>query len=178
MRFKARLMKDNLLVFASVLNMLERVGTTAVVFLNEENIRLAVVTESPDSPKVFSEFKQENLFFDYRIESQNSNSILFEIEIDLLLQALASGKHAPQCLLKLVKRGPKPFLCFESRVGVSRACSMCCVSHHRTTSKFCFINEEILSVSFLCLKAQETMMVAVLHDIPITVIQPACLVCH
>jgi hypothetical protein len=116
MRFKARLMKDNLLVLSSVLSMLERVGTTAVVYLNPENIRLAVVTESPDSPKIFSEFKQENIFFDYRIESQNSNSILFEIEIALLLQALASGKHAPQCLLKLVKRGPKPFLCFESRV--------------------------------------------------------------
>lgn len=109
-------MKDNLLVFASVLHMLERVGTTAVVFLDEDNVRLAVVTESPDSPRVFSEFKQENIFFDYRIESQNSNSILFEIEIDLLLQALSSGKQAPQCLLKLVKRGPKPHLCFESRV--------------------------------------------------------------
>lgn len=117
MRFKARLMKENLLVLSSVLHMLERAGSTAVVFLNEDNIRLAVVTESPDSPKVFSEFKQENLFFDYRIESQSSNSILFEIEIDLLLQALSSGKQAPQCLLKLVKRGPKPFLCFESRVN-------------------------------------------------------------
>lgn len=135
MRFKARLLKEKLLMFSSVLHMLERVGTTTVIFLNADNVRLAVVTESPDSPKVFSEFKQECLFFDYRIESQSNNSILFEIEISLLLQALSSGKHAPQCLLKLVKRGSKPCLCFESR-------------------------------------AQETMMVAVLHDIPITIMQP------
>ena len=153
MRFKARLMKDNLLIFTSALHMLEKAGTTAVVFLNEENVRLAVVTESPDSPKVFSEFKQENIFFDYRIESQSSNSILIEIEIDLFLQALSSGKHAPQCLLKLVKRGAKPFLCFESRVGVVDLFTIHKVHHY------------MHCVS----QAQETMMVAVLHDIPITV---------
>ena len=74
------------------------------------------VTESPDCPKVFSELKQSILFFDYKIESQSSNSILIEIDINLFMRALASGKQAPQCQIKLVKRGNRPFICFESKV--------------------------------------------------------------
>eukprot|EP00602_Paraphysomonas_sp_CaronLab_P001755 CAMPEP_0185037824 /NCGR_PEP_ID=MMETSP1103-20130426/32750_1 /TAXON_ID=36769 /ORGANISM="Paraphysomonas bandaiensis, Strain Caron Lab Isolate" /LENGTH=273 /DNA_ID=CAMNT_0027575983 /DNA_START=39 /DNA_END=860 /DNA_ORIENTATION=+ len=108
-------MKENLMTFSSVLGVLERISSVGVVYLNEECIRVSVVTESPDTPKVFCELNHQSLFFEYRIESQSSNAILIEVEMDLLLRALASGKQVPQCQLKLVKRGARPFLCFESK---------------------------------------------------------------
>lgn len=116
MRFKAKLRRDNLLSFHSVLSVLDRLGKSIVLYFNEECIRISVVTESPDSPKIVSELKQTAIFYDYRIESQSSNSILIEIDLESLLRALSSGKQASQSQLKLVKRGNRPFLCFESRV--------------------------------------------------------------
>jgi hypothetical protein len=104
------------MVLHGMLGVLERIGSSMVMYLNEDCVRLSVVTESPDCPRVFSELKQSILFFDYKIESQSSNSILLEIDINLFMRALASGKQAPQCQIKLVKRGSRPFLCFESRV--------------------------------------------------------------
>lgn len=116
MRFKARLQRENLLTFHNALSVLDKLGRTIVLYLTEECLRISVVTENPDSPKVFAEINQTSIFFDYRIESQSSNSILLEIDLELLLRALASGKQAPQSQLKLVKRNNRPYLCFESRV--------------------------------------------------------------
>jgi hypothetical protein len=116
MRFKAKLIRENLISFHSALSILEKIGRSIVVYLNEDCVRISVVAESPDSPKVFSELKQSVVFFEYRIESQSSNSILFEIDLELFLRALASGKQSTQSQLKLVKRVNRPFLCFESKV--------------------------------------------------------------
>jgi hypothetical protein len=116
MRFRAKMVKESVMVLHGMLGVLERIGSSMVMYLNEDCVRLSVVTESPDCPRVFSELKQSILFFDYKIESQSSNSILLEIDINLFMRALASGKQAPQCQIKLVKRGSRPFLCFESRV--------------------------------------------------------------
>jgi hypothetical protein len=116
MRFKAKLLRENLLTLHNALNVLDRLGRSIVLYLTEECLRISVVSENPDSPKVFAEMNQNAVFFDYRIESQSSNSILLEIDLELLLRALGSGKQAPQSQLKLVKRGNRPFLCFESRV--------------------------------------------------------------
>ena len=44
-------------------------------------MRLAVITDNPDQPRVYSELQQENVFIEYRIESQSDNTILFEIDL-------------------------------------------------------------------------------------------------
>lgn len=118
MRFKARLQRENLVKFHNVLSVLDKLGRSIVLYLTEECLRISVVTENPDSPKVFAEINQSAVFFDYRIESQSSNAILLEIDLELLLRALASGKQASQSQLKLVKRNNRPFLCFESKVKI------------------------------------------------------------
>lgn len=96
---------------------LERIGQTTAMYLDEDFVRLSVITESPDIPKVYAELNKNVLFQEYRIESQSSNCIFFEIELDLLSRALSSGKNAPQCYLKLVKRGQRPCLCLETRAS-------------------------------------------------------------
>jgi hypothetical protein len=117
MRFKARISNENISLLTGVTSVLERIGQTTAIYLDEQFVRLAVITESPDTPKVYAELRADVLFADYRIESQSSNSIFFEIELDLLTRALSSGKTAPMCCLKLVKRGLRPCLCMETRAS-------------------------------------------------------------
>jgi HUS1 checkpoint protein len=115
MRFKARITNENLGLLFGVTSTLERIGQTTALYLDQEFVRLAVMTESPDTPKVYAELRADAVFQDYRIESQSDNTIFFEIELDLLSRALSSGKNAPVCNIKLVKRGLKPCLCLETR---------------------------------------------------------------
>ena len=117
MRFKARISNENVSLLFGMTSALEKIGQTTVIHLDEGYMRLAVVTESPDTPKVFAELGRDSIFEDYRIESQSDNCIFFEIELDLLSRALSSGKNAPSCYLKLVKRGARPCLCLETRAA-------------------------------------------------------------
>jgi hypothetical protein len=116
MRFRAKIAKDNLIFFFSILNGLEKIGQSAIIYLDEKCVRISIVTQNIENPKVYLELHQEKLFYDYKIESQSSNAILFELDINLLMFALTSGKNADSSVLKLVKRGSSPFLNFESRV--------------------------------------------------------------
>jgi hypothetical protein len=120
MRFRSKLLKEGLLQFQGVLLVMEKNGNSIVICFNEDCLRLAVVTDSIITPKVFAELSQRAIFIDYRIESQSGNLILIEIEISLLIKALNSGKQAPLSQLKLVKRGNHPCLCFESRVDLKQ----------------------------------------------------------
>lgn len=116
MKFRALMQKEAVLMIHSITSTLERIGSTAVIFLNQECIRIAVSTDSADVPKCYSELDPNTLFpDDYRIESQSGNTILFEIGLDHLTRALASGKNATQSQIKLVKRGQTPCLCFEAK---------------------------------------------------------------
>ena len=117
MRFKASLSNECVAMLHGVTASLERIGQTTAMYLDEEAIRLSVITESPDIPKVYAELNKNVLFQDYRIESNSSNCIFFEIELDLLSRALSSGKNAPRCNLKLAKRGQRPCLCLETRAA-------------------------------------------------------------
>lgn len=104
---------------------MQKIGSTAAIFLNEECVRIAVITECADSSKCYSELDPKILFpDDYRIESQSCNTILFEIGLDHLSRALASGKNATQSQLKLVKRGATPCLCYEAKDFDSLAVSV------------------------------------------------------
>lgn len=115
MRFKAKISKEALLTFHGVICQMQRIGNFAVIYLSEDCVRLAVVSESVDTPRCYSELSSEILFSDYRLESQSSNKILLEVGLDNFSMALASGKHSSQSHLKLVKRGLRPCLNFETQ---------------------------------------------------------------
>ncbi len=120
MRFRAIISNENLVTLVGVTSAMEKIGSATAVYLDEDFFRLSIINQSPDSPKVYSELRKDTLFTEYRIESQSNNTILFEIELDLLTRALTSGKNAAYCYLKLIKRGNKPCLCFETRVNINK----------------------------------------------------------
>ncbi len=63
----------------------------------------------------FADLNQSEMFIEWRIESASSNTILFELSIQNFLDALNSAKKAPQCMMKLTKRGGQPVLSVETR---------------------------------------------------------------
>lgn len=129
MKFRARLRKESVVTINSVTSTMQKIGATAAIFLNEECIRIAVITECADSCRCYSQLDPKILFpDDYRIESQSSNTILFEIGLDHLSRALTSGRNATQSQFKLVKRGVTPCLCYEAKDSDSLAVSVasCC----------------------------------------------------
>jgi Hus1-like protein len=124
MKFRARLTKESVLTIHSVSSTLQRIGSTACIFLNEECIQIAVITESADMPKCYSVLDPKALFpAEYRIESQSGNTILFEIGLLHLSKALESGRNATDSQFKLVKRGMTPCLCYEAKDSDSLAVS-------------------------------------------------------
>ncbi|KAJ1440868.1 checkpoint protein Hus1/Mec3 [Ochromonadaceae sp. CCMP2298] len=119
MKFRAKISKENLVALHSIVLTLERLASTAAIFLNEESVRISLISESIDAPRCYAELSAHNLFLEYRIESQSSNTILFEIVLAQLSKALASGKVASQSQLKLVKRDNVACLCFETKADES-----------------------------------------------------------
>ena len=61
-------------------------------------------------------FLLQEIFEDWRIESQSDNCILIELSLPNLLDALQAAKNAPQCHMKLTKRNGNPVLCVETRM--------------------------------------------------------------
>eukprot|EP01032_Pedospumella_encystans_P010124 gene10124-11861_t len=119
MKFRAKITKDCLVTLYNVIITFERIATSATIYLDEESVRISLISESIDSPKCFAELNAINLFSEYRIESQSANTILFEINLNQFSKALASGKVASQSQLKLVKREDRPCLCFETKADES-----------------------------------------------------------
>lgn len=114
MKFRAKLSKESVAVLHGLLSTMEKIAETAAFFLSEDSLKIALVTDSLDSPRCFAEIRTSLLFVDYKIESQTGNTILFEIGLNQFAKALASAKYAALCQLKLVKRDNKPCLCFET----------------------------------------------------------------
>lgn len=119
MKFRAKLTKDSLITLYNVILTFERIASCATIYLDEDTVRISLLSESIDAPKCFAEINAKNLFSEYRIESQSENTILFEIYLNQLSRALASGKVASQSQLKLVKRDGRPCLCFETKADES-----------------------------------------------------------
>ena len=115
MKFRAKLTKDSVTVLIGICQTISKLCANTVILLTDSFIRIAAVPESLSSSRCFSELLVDSVFEDYKIESLTVNTILFELNSDLLSKALASGKHSPICQLKLVKRDSKPFLCFEAQ---------------------------------------------------------------
>ena len=119
MKFRAKISKDNLVTLHNVILTFERIASCATIYLDEESVRISLISESIDAPRCFAELSAVNLFSEYRIESQSANTILFEINLSQFSKALASGKVASQSQLKLVKREDRPCLCFETKADES-----------------------------------------------------------
>ena len=84
MKFKAKLSGENASLLGGVVSFFERVGSNAVVLLTDECLRLALIVDDPACPKIYSEIAVQSTFSEYRIESQSSNSILFEVDLNHL----------------------------------------------------------------------------------------------
>ena len=119
MKFRAKLSKDCLVALHSIVLTFEKIAGTATIFLDEDSVRICLLCESIDAPKCFAELSAQNLFSEYRIESQSANTILFEVQLSQLSRALASGRVASNSLLKLVKRDGRACLCFETKADES-----------------------------------------------------------
>ena len=74
MRFKARLLREHLQVLIGVSQACEKIGKRASIFLDDEFMRIAVVSDA-DAPRVFTEIKCAVVFSDYRIQSQSQNQV-------------------------------------------------------------------------------------------------------
>lgn len=114
MRFKAKISKENLSSLHNVVSSMDRVSHKAALHLSRNSFKISLIVDNPDTPQCFAELAVTHLFQDYKIDSQSDNAILFEIGLDHLSWALASGSAAESAQLKLVKRGTKPCLCFEA----------------------------------------------------------------
>ena len=64
----------------------------------------------------FADIQQNEVFEEWRIESQSDNCILIELSVPNFLEALSAAEKAPQCQLKLTKRNGLPVLCVETRM--------------------------------------------------------------
>ena len=112
MRFRCRLTDENATLLHSLINSFERIAKNAVFYLSPDTVNISLITDASSAPKGFAELRVQQLFSEYRIESQSSNSILVEVSLQPLQKALLSCKSS-QCQIKLVKRGDRPCLCVE-----------------------------------------------------------------
>lgn len=117
MKFKARLEKEQVLQLHAVITSLEKIGSRAAILLNPECVKISLINDNLDSIRCFCELQVNDIFIEYRISSNNENSILLECSLNFFLQSLGSGKTATECVLKLVKRGDMPCLCVEAKAS-------------------------------------------------------------
>ena len=115
MKFKAKIRADKLPLLLGLVGGLEKIGTSLVVYLSPDSVRLTVPSSSPESVLAFAELHQAELFYEYRIESQSENCILLEVDSAMLNTSLSSGKEAPLIHMKLAKRMGQACLVIETR---------------------------------------------------------------
>lgn len=117
MKFRAKISNPQLISFHGTVIALGKTSSasTIVIFLTPDNIRFAAIHESIDATRCFAEISATSLCFEYKIESQSANTILFEVHVEKLSKILLSGKNSSIIQLKLVKRDNNPYLCFEAK---------------------------------------------------------------
>jgi hypothetical protein len=119
MKFRSRIARDGLTILLNIVTTIHKLGESVTMFLDEGMMRLAVVPDSLESPRVYVELNAATLFGEYRIESQQQNQVVFECNLSLLIKALTSGKYSSHCIIKLVKRQEKPCLSLEFKASES-----------------------------------------------------------
>ena len=70
MRFRAKLTADNIVILHGVSQTFEKLSSVSVIFLSEDNIRFAAVSDTIDATRLYSEIRSLELFAEYKIESQ------------------------------------------------------------------------------------------------------------
>ena len=117
MRLKARIEREPLLNLLTIITSLERVGKRCVLFLTEDKVNIAIVESNAEALRGYAEISANDIFLDYRIASNNENTIMLQLSVDHLSKALASGRNALECTIKLVKRQDQPCLAFEAKAS-------------------------------------------------------------
>ena len=145
MRFKAKLMNDQLALLHAVISPISKLQDAnrrfAVLYLDKEYVRISCKSESGIT--CFAELSQKELFVEHRIESAADNVIVCQVDLvsfKLALQSVVGGggsigKPNQQrgsyssnnngnvlnsiqqevVILKLAKRNQLPCLCLEGR---------------------------------------------------------------
>ena len=113
MKFRARLSREGVVQLNAIVSNLAKQGETSLIYLDTSFFRFAVQSGSIEGVKAFAEINVENMFVEYRIQSNNNNIITFEVDLTLFSKALSSGKFSSACVIKLSKRDDKPHLSFE-----------------------------------------------------------------
>jgi hypothetical protein len=119
MRFRAKISQELLPILYNLTVNLEKICELTVILIDEDYFRVTAIGENQESPRCYAELQSSELFFEYKIESQSANTIVFEIGLAQLTKALASGKLATHGQLKLVKRDAKSCLSFETKAHES-----------------------------------------------------------
>eukprot|EP00823_Brevimastigomonas_motovehiculus_P000187 TRINITY_DN1029_c0_g3_i1.p1 TRINITY_DN1029_c0_g3~~TRINITY_DN1029_c0_g3_i1.p1 ORF type:complete len:272 (-),score=29.50 TRINITY_DN1029_c0_g3_i1:927-1742(-) len=111
MRFKATLIDHKALL--EVLEVLEKLGSTCLVHLSTDTIRLCMNSDRTSGEQVFFESPVQYLFQDFKIESMNNNEIPFLANISNLAVATKSCTSATKIVVKLTKKNNRPCLTFD-----------------------------------------------------------------
>jgi HUS1 checkpoint protein len=104
MRFRCRLSREGITLLINACQVMNHLSSQALILLESQTIKIAVITESIDSPRGYLEIQAQEFFSEFRIESQHNDQIAFEISIPLWIQALSSSKSSTQAVMKLSKQ--------------------------------------------------------------------------
>ncbi|EPS67725.1 hypothetical protein M569_07045 [Genlisea aurea] len=130
MKFKAFLTDNGIhLLEKRILPVLERIGRAPHLYLTPDHIFFLHNLLAADGLHSVAQFRQQSLFHDYRISSQNEDRIAFSVDLVLLHRAFRSilsisrdpAAAAAGFQVKLVKKlppnstQPSPFLTFEAK---------------------------------------------------------------
>lgn len=116
MRFKAKI--DNVILLTNLLQSAEKMGKRAILKLTSETVFL-ICTKGEGDVQMWSQVPADNIFGDYRIESNtNNNTIALEFSITPLLQAIRSAgyRDSAETTVRLAKKGTEAALCIEAKV--------------------------------------------------------------
>ncbi|KAF8311964.1 cell cycle checkpoint [Clavulina sp. PMI_390] len=114
MRFRTDV--DQVVTFYRIAQSIQALTKTCILRWGPEFMQIIVAGgENDGGVQVWSKIKVENLFSEYRIQSNNANEINMEISTALLVHALKISNHTnvTKVTIKLAKRGDIPKLSFE-----------------------------------------------------------------
>jgi len=111
MRFKAKILSERVPLFSKIVATVQKISKDCVLHLSERKVQFILAAELKDGGvQVWSGINAASLFDDYILDSQNSNEIAFEINLDHLQRALKSAQNAQNIVVKLTKKNQLPYL--------------------------------------------------------------------
>ncbi|KZP00489.1 cell cycle checkpoint [Calocera viscosa TUFC12733] len=118
MKFRAAV--TNVKHFYQVAQSIEKVAKKCIIRLSPASIEIICPNGNEEGVQVWSKINQEDLFSDYRVQSNAADTICAEIATDALVQVLrdlaSSGKvETRETVMKLAKKGTDAVFTFETR---------------------------------------------------------------